>query len=175
MNGVFYHDSHTTISAIIDGTSNTLLFAERARGILKSDPTSLGTGNGSNWAEWHWWTSGNYGDTMFDSMYPINAHKKMPDASIYTIPGSYNNSPIWVTAASSYHSGGANFGMADGSVRFLKETIDSWSVNPTVNGGLPTGVTVANSLFVITPGAKVGVYQALSTRNGGEVVSADSF
>ena len=173
MNGVFYHDSHTRISDVTDGTSNTFLFSERARGILSTDPTSPGQGPGSNWQEWHWWTSGNYGDTMFDSKYPINAYKKMPDNTIYTIPGSYNNSTIWITAASSYHAGGANFTMCDGSVRFVKETVSSWPVNPTTT--LPAAVTVSNSIFVLVPGQAMGVYQQLSTRAGQEVISSDAF
>jgi hypothetical protein len=61
----------------------------------------------------------------------------------------------------------------DGSVKFIKDAIDSWQI-----GGdcFPIGVTrAAASPYVTAPGTKVGIYQALSTRNGGEVVSADQF
>jgi hypothetical protein len=61
----------------------------------------------------------------------------------------------------------------DGSVRFLKDSIRSWPFNPAT--GLPTNVTTdANGLFVVAPNTQ-GVYQALSTRNGAEVISSDAF
>jgi prepilin-type N-terminal cleavage/methylation domain-containing protein/prepilin-type processing-associated H-X9-DG protein len=176
MNGLFYMDSSVGLSMITDGTSNTLMFGERARGILTNQNPQPpgGQGTGSDWQEWHWWTSGNYGDTMFDTMFPINAHKKLPNGGILDPPGSLNNSTIWTVAASSYHPGGANFCMADGSVRFLKETINSWPVGQSASAAtLPPGIVISGGVYQATKG--LGVYQALSTRNGGEVISSDSF
>ena len=90
------------------------------------------------------------------------------------VPG--DASPVasaYVLAASSFHPGGANFAFIDGSVRFLKDTIDSWSYDP--QSGVPTGVTL-NGQGIFVPGpSSLKVYQALSTRNGGEVISADSY
>jgi prepilin-type processing-associated H-X9-DG protein len=50
-----------------------------------------------------------------------------------------------MNTANSYHPGGVNVGLCDGSVRFIKESI-----------ALPT-------------------WRAIGSRNGGEVISADSY
>jgi len=89
------------------------------------------------------------------------------------------NADVDVSGASSFHPGGANFAMADGSVRFLKETIGTWIYNHQT--GLPNNVTLstgAGSKFpgIYTVGAPgPGIFQSLSTRGGGEVISADSY
>ena len=62
-------------------------------------------------------------------------------------------------APASNHPGGVNATMCDGSSRFIKNTI---------NGGIPNSNT--NSLRSIP-----GVFQAICTRNMGEVFSADSY
>jgi hypothetical protein len=60
-----------------------------------------------------------------------------------------------------------------GSGRFLKDTINSWPYNP--QNGLPKYAAVdSRGMIVLAPGTQ-GIYQALSTRNGGEVISFDSF
>jgi len=148
------------LASVTDGTSNTMMYSERAHGKL----------NDSDELNWNWWTSGNFGDTSFCTLYPINPFNKVGDTT-----GLSGGSDAFVSAASSYHPGGANFLFCDGSVKFLKETIDCWPMDPVA--GYPKGVISppdSNSLFTITPGAKIGVYQALSTIAGGEVISADS-
>jgi hypothetical protein len=59
----------------------------------------------------------------------------------------------------------------DGSVRFVKNSISSW----TFNGANPIGVTLASFIYTVAPGTQIGVWQQLSTRNGGEVISSDQY
>jgi prepilin-type N-terminal cleavage/methylation domain-containing protein/prepilin-type processing-associated H-X9-DG protein len=154
MNGMICKYLTVPIGGVTDGTSNSLLIGEWAYG--KLNPVDLMC--------YHWWTSANFGDTMFTTQYPINPKFQGGD-----------DGTIFPLSASSFHPGGANFAFADGSVHFLKDTISSWSLpngpNPpniakTGNGGLT---------WVFTTLQPLPIYQALSTRNGGEVTSADQF
>src|SRR5262249_19109465 len=103
-------------------------------------------------------------DTVFATFYPINPHKKFGNAD--------GGIPV-IVGASSFHPGGANFAFLDGSVRFLKETIETWPADPAT--GRPLGGTWDFLSIKLAPGVRFGVYQALSTRAGGEVLSADAY
>jgi prepilin-type processing-associated H-X9-DG protein len=80
---------------------------------------------------------------------------------------------------SSQHPGGVNVALCDGSVRFVKNTVSSWTYSSNaasgISGNLPNGVTYSNFVYTVNPGAYLGVWQQLATRNGGEVISADAF
>jgi prepilin-type N-terminal cleavage/methylation domain-containing protein/prepilin-type processing-associated H-X9-DG protein len=157
MNGVIYQKSTVRIADIRDGTSTTLLFGERAHGI--GPPTKRD--------RWHWWTSSI--GTQFTTMWPAHPQRAVRDLSDLSIPVGGS---IYLVAASSYHPGGTNFAFVDGSVRFVKDSIDSWPLEEET--GLPVGVTYSSQtkLFTLGPGARPGVYQALSTRGGCEAISA---
>ena len=71
-----------------------------------------------------------------------------------------------ILSATSHHSGGAQFVMGDGSVHFISETISTDNLNP----GSTITLTAADYLGP----SPFGVWGALGTRNGGEVVS-DAF
>jgi len=70
------------------------------------------------------------------------------------------------------------FPSLDGSVRFLKETINCWRIDPAT--GLPPGISFNplppfGAVVRVAPGTQFPVYQALSTRNGGEVIDSSSY
>ena len=163
-NGVIFQLSAVGVAGITDGTSNTILIGEWAYGKLNSGDQS----------QWHWWVGYKAGDAGFGTWYPINPEGKCNESAEANGSTSYN----YDGAAGSMHPGGANFAMCDGSVRFLKDTINTTLYNrgnctiTNIQGG-------QNNWSFIPPGqagyAPIGVYQALSTRAGGEVISSDAF
>ena len=159
--------SPVKIASITDGLSNTIAFSEHVHALPS---------NATDFYWYNWWVSGNYGDTLFTSFYPINPQSKVGVVS--TVINNYSG-PVddLVLSASSNHPGGANFAFADGSVRFLKETIQSWQLIANGQTLVPAGFTInATGQFIPSgPTAQLGVYQKVSTRNGNEVVSSDSY
>jgi prepilin-type processing-associated H-X9-DG protein len=153
--GLFHQNSAVTLAQVTDGLSPTLLFAERAHGLLDRDSAP--------WVEW-WALCCD--DVTFQTWCGLNSHRRLKGTTWVD----------WycpVDGASSFHPGGANFAFADGSVRFLRDGIESWQVDPVASWqGLFTFVPYR---VVLAPGVHMAVLQALSTRNGGEVLSADAY
>jgi prepilin-type N-terminal cleavage/methylation domain-containing protein/prepilin-type processing-associated H-X9-DG protein len=165
MNGIYRYNTPTPISGITDGTSNTFLYSEKANGAFSTNDSLINPGaNDSNC--YNWWADAVSGDSLFTTLYPINAMRKIPN-----VLDEYDVS--WSESPSSFHPGGANFAFADGSVHFIKDSISTWPFNPAT--GKPLGVTDTNGVYTLAPGTQVGVFQALSTRAGGEVISSDSY
>lgn len=157
-NGCFNDLSPVSYAAISDGTSQTILVAERSTTVLGA----LDTFQPDTSAKSGWYITGNWGDTLITTFYPPNAHKSVSAAS----PG------VWANAATSQHSGGVNVLMGDSSARFIKETVQSWAVDPA--SGIPWGASKASGgWWVNVPTA--GVWQSLSTRNGGEAIDANAY
>ena len=105
-----------SIAAVTDGTSNTLLTGEAL----------------PNTCNWNAWSESN--SSVATVSIPMNQKVNRDRAN-----------PGYCYGFRSQHPGGMNVGMADGSVRYLKETLN------------------------------VATYRALSTRAGGEVISADAY
>ena len=139
--GLFYINSRVKMTGITDGTSNTIMFGERQHkdpvfdAMYRNFPI-LG------WSGWAWCDQGNaIGDFLVGAAQPINWN--IPVGST----GANSSSNPWVqqrlSTMGSGHTGGANCAMADGSVRFVRDS---------------------------TP---LAILQAMCTRAGGEVASLD--
>jgi prepilin-type processing-associated H-X9-DG protein len=178
----WYQGGVVGFSAISDGTSNTLAMSERAiaapgtegqirtavatnqtaainydgtsspiacmalRGVSGRYADGVATGNwGRGSYSWGWQGR----NTEISTIMPPNA----PSCSVYAEDW---NAVMW--APTSYHPAGVNGVFLDGSVRFIRETIDTGNlaVRPPTSGPSP-----------------YGVWGALGSKNGREPISSD--
>ncbi|WP_422923581.1 DUF1559 domain-containing protein [Singulisphaera sp. PoT] len=161
--GVVYHVGHplgtsiapVNLAGITDGTSNTFLAGDHAYGEVAKSTNPFGP---------NWWTSGLIGDTTASTLFPPNFFKSYNAAQ--ALPAYFPDGNNYTDTFSSLHAGGCNFLFCDGSVRFIKNSINSW--NPLV-----IQYTGRTTPYNNVP--QQGVYQSLSTRNGGEVISSDQY
>jgi prepilin-type N-terminal cleavage/methylation domain len=172
--GVFGTNSKIGMRDITDGTSNTIMMAERSFPMANNDiggtafpgtvmtipndclatyskstkqyttaPTAVTTMAGARWSD------GGVAVGGFNTILPPNSPSCIGTATSHEAQDGFYS-------AGSKHTGGAQVVLADGGVRFISENISSG--NPA---------TAANNLSGNSP---YGVWGALGTRSGGEVV-----
>lgn len=157
-NGCFIDRQPVRLAGVTDGLSQTIFMAEKATTTF----ASLNNLNPVYFRRYGWYFNGNWGDTLLTAFYPPNAWTRVSLGAVQSR----------VTSASSLHPGGFNALLGDGSVRFVKDSIQTWPFDPST--GLPLGSSLdAGGWWISVPSP--GVWQALSTRSGGEVVSSDAF
>jgi prepilin-type N-terminal cleavage/methylation domain-containing protein/prepilin-type processing-associated H-X9-DG protein len=131
LRGVFAYRNRNvptaTIGSFVDGTSNTVLIGETI-------PAQVADAN--------FW---NHNGCTFGTSMPINWETNRAPAVQFGSPDYKSRFSYASKGAKSKHPGGVNIGFADGSVKFIKNTIN-----------LPT-------------------WAALGSKAGGEVISADAY
>ncbi len=137
--GMFYADSDTRIRDVVDGTSNTLMVSEVIiRGGSVSGPNGISWGAGGGY-----WGGGRGGGFGFTTLEVPNT--SLPDEIYACKDVNFPRSPCSpqtnYTApriyARSYHTGGVQAVLADGSTKFVSENIDlvTWRAMGTRQGG----------------------------------------
>jgi len=169
--GMYAPTYATRISAVTDGLSNTFSFGEMTRFINEPSGSNFQFDYAAGWWAGPPWTGTPYwgtNDIRFTGIAPSIARPNSPPdltnsmlgicvfnsgafyppdlARLSLVPGPVTACTNWGQIAfRSLHPGGVNFAFADGSVRFIK-----------------------NSVNLLT-------YRALSTRATGEIVSSDAY
>ena len=162
--GAIIAGGRVTIATVTDGTSSTMMFIENGQGFLSPSSQPF----------YHQWTASDPGEWSTESRFPPNWARRYSDP--VNDPGNNALNTYATFNAMSFHPGGVNAAFCGGSVHFIKDSIDSWTIASPVTNGMPTGASAGPVYgFTFAAGAKIGVYQKLSTRNGGEVISADQY
>jgi prepilin-type N-terminal cleavage/methylation domain-containing protein/prepilin-type processing-associated H-X9-DG protein len=161
--GMFAQEYAIKISQVTDGLSNTFLYGEMSR--FSNEPP--GSNFMFNYITGYFlgppWTGNSYWPNDIRIVSGATCVPKLnspPDTTGSVFAACLVNSgasfpPDWITVTAcqnygqlafrSLHPGGGNFAMADGSVKFIKNSIN------------------------------LGTYRALATRAGAEVISADQY
>jgi len=137
--GIMFLNSRISTATVTDGTSNTLLVAERP-------PAMMGT----NWG-WGWWESYDMGDVCvgmkttawFGSTSCSTSPQYFGKGAVGASSSEYTGDPTFCHAnhSWSFHSGGANMLMGDGAVRFVSYGAALMLPNlATRNGGESTNL-----------------------------------
>ena len=136
-NGVLRRDSKHRFAEIVDGTSSTIMLGEVTHFAFTWDPTMYG----------HWDPPSGTACCTLAMVRHGNQPLNPPPAA---------NNVVKREGFHSYHPGGANFALCDGSVRFISERIHNTSTQRVVQNGQ-----------TVIDGNNYGIYQRLFSRNDG--------
>jgi prepilin-type processing-associated H-X9-DG protein len=150
INGCFNDLQRIALASITDGLSNTAFASERALGYINR---GQGVPQGQ-------WTRSDAGTTLVYGWHPPNSVFQFWKIA------RYKDSVLPAESVSSFHEGGANVLFGDGTVRFEKETISSWPLDP--KSLMPVGIQYVPNGWSNAP--QPGVWQGMMTRAGGEIV-----
>lgn len=129
VDGVFHELSPMRIASITDGLAHTLFASERSlRLMARRAPLLSDVGS---------YYDGFVGETLLRTTFPPNPR--------------WDNAAILISSASSEHPGGVNALLGDGSVRFVRDSIGSWAIDPE-GTGRPLSTIAAFSLDAIRRG-----------------------
>jgi len=121
--GLFYYNSRESLARVLDGTSNTVMFAECAGGIV--DLTASDPNIGRKWLvnAWAW--------GIWFSQFGICPNGNSPNAPGQNCSTAADGQHLSVFAAGSMHANNViNMALADGSVRGINpRSIDSLSLS----------------------------------------------
>jgi prepilin-type N-terminal cleavage/methylation domain-containing protein/prepilin-type processing-associated H-X9-DG protein len=159
-NGVFFANTQVAMPSMTDGSSNTAAFSEHIVGDFNN---ALATERADTfWPKTYPATADEAVAQCRDLNWRDLGFQRVSDVGAPWTYGYHSTTSYWhsgppggrscmyppsriMTVANSQHPGGVNIGLADGSVRFVKTSVN------------------------------LGAWRALGTRNGGEVLGGDAF